>query len=62
MRAVFLMGVVAGEQFPAAFPVEVEEAVPVVMEEDSMVVGVVKGKPLQCYQGASPVFGCIVCE
>jgi hypothetical protein len=47
MRAESLMQAVAGGEVPGVFPVMLKEAVPEVMEEDSMVEGVVKGKPLQ---------------
>lgn len=50
-RAASLREAVAGEVLPPVFPLVIKKAVPAVMEEDSMVEDVVKGKPLRSLSG-----------
>jgi hypothetical protein len=42
-----------GEEFPAVFPVRASEAALVVIEEGSMVEGVVRGNSSQCHNETS---------
>lgn len=60
VRAVSLRGSVAGREFSPVFPVVTKEQVRMMMQEDPVVEGVVKGVTTAMRQWTLPAFGCIV--
>lgn len=55
MRAASRMEAAAGKEFPAVFPVGINDLIRMVTQEDPVAEAAVKGKPMKCVCGPRPL-------